>query len=255
MQTRTTHDSRYGEAMQTEWEKNVLKQLALASRKDRQLLLAWLVAAMRPAAKYPVLGLNGEQGCGKSTQAHRQRELIDPNLAMLRASPREEDDLIIAASNGWVINLDNVSHLQSWLSDGICRLATGAGWARRQLYTDADESIFMASRPVILNGIADLFPRGDLLDRSIIVTLPGIAESARRLDRDMDAEFNRARPRILGGLLDVVSTAMKALPDTRVLEAPRMADFAQWASAAAPAMSTTSEDLLRVYRENRELGD
>ena len=45
----------------------------------------------------------------------------------------------------------------------------------------------------MLNGIADLFHRGDLLDRSIIVTLPGISESARKLDKDLDAEFSAKR--------------------------------------------------------------
>ena len=34
-----------------------------------------------------------------------------------------------------------------------------------------------------------------------------------------------------------------------------MADFAQWVAAAAPALHTTPDDFLRVYRENRELAD
>ena len=223
--------------------------------EDIQLVLSWLVASMRPASRYPVLGLNGEQGSGKSTVARRLRELIDPNLAMLRASPREEDDLLIAANNGWIINLDNVSHLPDWLSDGICRLSTGAGWAKRQLYTDAEETIFSASRPVVLNGIADLFHRGDLLDRSIIVTLPGIPESARKLDKEMDEAFYQARPRIFGGLLDVVVHALKWLDKTEVQNPPRMADYAQWVCAAAPAMCMDGESFLKIYRENRELGD
>jgi hypothetical protein len=229
--------------------------LNCASTDDQQLILAWLVAALRPSAKYPVLGLNGEQGSGKSTLARRLRELVDPNLAMLRASPREEDDLLIAATNAWLINLDNVSHLPSWLCDGVCRLSTGAGWAKRQLYTDAEETIFQASRPVVMNGIADLFHRGDLLDRCIIVTLPAIPESARKLDKELDAAFLEKRPEILGGLLDAVVMAMRTLPETTVENAPRMADFSHWVAAAAPAIHTTPEDFLRAYRENRVLAD
>jgi len=229
--------------------------LNCATEADQMLVLAWLVAALRPASRYPVLGLNGEQGSGKSTVARRLRELIDPNLAMLRASPREEDDLLIAAHNGWCINLDNVSHLPPWLSDGICRLSTGAGWAKRQLYTDSEETIFMASRPVLLNGIGDLFSRGDLLDRSIIVTLPAIPESARKLDKCMDIEFTALRPHILGGLLDVVVHAIQWLDKTEVEDLPRMADFAVWACAAAPAMGTDAATFLRGYQENRKLGD
>ena len=64
--------------------------LNCATPDDIQLILAWLVAALRPGSRYPVLGLSGEQGSGKSTLARRLRELVDPNTAMLRASPREE---------------------------------------------------------------------------------------------------------------------------------------------------------------------
>jgi hypothetical protein len=67
------------------------------------------------------------------------RELIDPNLARVRALPREERDLMIAANNGHVLAFDNLSSLPSWLSDALCRIASGGSFALRQLYTDADE--------------------------------------------------------------------------------------------------------------------
>ena len=69
------------------------------------------------------------------------RALIDPNTAPLRAAPRDGRDLIIAATNGWVIALDNLSTVPDWLSDAICRLATGGGFATRELYSDGEEII------------------------------------------------------------------------------------------------------------------
>jgi hypothetical protein len=91
--------------------------------------------------------------------------LIDPNTAPLRALPREDRDLFIAATNGHVLAFDNVSGLPPWISDTLCRLATGGGFAVRQLYTDQDEILFDAVRPVILNGIEDIITRPDLADR------------------------------------------------------------------------------------------
>ena len=93
--------------------------------------------------------------------------LVDPNLAPLRSLPREDRDLFIAANNGHVIVFDNVSGLPDWLSDSLCRLATGGGFATRQLYTDGDEVLFDAMRPIILNGIEDFVSRPDLADRTI----------------------------------------------------------------------------------------
>jgi hypothetical protein len=92
--------------------------------------------------------------------------LVDPNSAPLRSEPRDARDLIIAANNSWVLAFDNLSHLPAWLSDALCRLATGGGFSTRELYTDSEEVLFDAVRTVILNGIEELAMRGDLLDRA-----------------------------------------------------------------------------------------
>ena len=44
---------------------------------------------------------------------------------LLRSTPRQEHDLMIAARNSWVLAFDNLSRLPAWLSDALCRLATG----------------------------------------------------------------------------------------------------------------------------------
>src|SRR5690606_22857722 len=139
-----------------------------------RLLVAWLLAALRPTGPYPVLVLQGEQGSAKSTTARVLRALVDPSKAPIRTMPRDERDLMVAASNSWVIVLDNLSGIPNWLSDAICRLSTGGGFATRALYTDDEEAIFEATRPVILNGIDDVVSRSDLLDRSLVLTLPTI---------------------------------------------------------------------------------
>ena len=179
-----------------------------------------------------VLVLHGEQGSAKSTTARLLRALIDPNIAPLRAEPRNAHDLMIAATNGWCLSFDNLSHLLPWLSDAICRLATGGGFATRTLHTDSDEVLFDAQRPVILNGIEELATRGDLLDRALILYLPPIPEHQRRPESDVWHDFEVVHPRILGALLDAVSHALARLPSVTLDRLPRMADFALWVAAA-----------------------
>ena len=58
--------------------------------------------------------------------------------------------------------------------------ATGGGLATRQLYSDLSETIINVQRPIILNGIAELATRGDLLDRSIVISLPTLDPEKRR---------------------------------------------------------------------------
>jgi hypothetical protein len=127
--------------------------LNLPSQNDFVLVVMWLLATLRGGGSYPLLALAGEQGSAKTTLAKMLRALVDPNAAPVRALPREDRELFIAANNGHLLVYDNLSSLPSWLSDTLCRLASGGGFAVRQLYTDQDEVLFEAARPIILNGI------------------------------------------------------------------------------------------------------
>jgi hypothetical protein len=180
------------------------------------LVVAWILAALRNRGPYPVIALSGEQGSAKSTFSGLVRSVLDPNTAPLRALPREERDLFIAANNGHVLAFDNVSGLPHWISDTLCRLATGGGFAVRQLYTDQDEILFEAAKPMILNGIEDFVTRPDLADRSLFLTLNPIPERDRRTEAELHGLFAAERPRILGVLLDAVVTGLNRLPQTRL---------------------------------------
>jgi hypothetical protein len=98
-----------------------------------------------------------------------------PNVAPVRALPREERELMIAANNSHLLAFDNLSNVPAWLLDGLCRLASGGSSAIRQLYTDDDEVLFQAARPLLVNGIEDVISRPDLADRAIFLTLPPVA--------------------------------------------------------------------------------
>jgi hypothetical protein len=210
--------------------------LNVQSEADFVLVVACLLAYLRPRGPYPVLALSGEQGSAKSSFSAFLRALVDPNTAPLRALPREDRDLFIAASNGHVLAFDNVSGLPAWISDTLCRLATGGGFAVRQLYTDQDEVLFDAARPVILNGIEDIVTRPDLADRAVFLTLEPIPEERRRPEAELWAAFEMERPRILGVLLDAVVEGLKRLPETHLPRLPRMADFALWVTACETAL-------------------
>jgi len=215
------------------------------------LVVAWLIANLRPIGPYPLLALFAEQGSGKSTTGRLLRSLIDPNSAPLRAEPKDGRDLMIAANNSWCLAYDNLSHVPSWLSDALCRLSTGGGFATRELYTDQDEIIFDSQRPVMLTSIEEVATRSDLLDRCLIVWLPTIPENRRRPEAQMMAAFEAARPRIIGALLNAVSVAIRDLPTVELPCLPRMADFALWVTAAETGLGWARGTFLAAYQGNR----
>ena len=224
----------------------------VAGDEDWALLMAWLVQAIRPRGPYPLLVIHGEQGSAKSTLTRVLRSLVDPNKATIRSQPRDERDLMIAGTNGWIVALDNLSRLPVWLSDALCRLATGGGFATRELYSDADEVLFDVQRPAILNGIEELATRGDMLDRSILLYLPRIPDDKRRPEKEFWSDFTEARPRILGALCDAVSGAMSSLPGVDMDRLPRMADFAKWAVAAEKGLGVKEGTFIAAYTNNRQ---
>jgi hypothetical protein len=186
------------------------------------LLVAWELAALRPRGPYPPLAINGEQGSAKTVLAGFMRATFDPNSVPLRALPKNEHDVYIAARNSRAIAYDNASGLPDWLSDTCCRLATGGGFSTRELYTDDDEVLFGSTRPIILNGIDDIVGRPDLADRSIVLSLKAIPDEKRKEESELAYEFERRHPRILGALLTTVSHGLKALPDVKLDRKPRM---------------------------------
>jgi hypothetical protein len=225
--------------------------LNVKSNEDFVLVVAWALAVLRNRGPYPVLVLSGEQGSAKSTFSRMLRSLLDPNTAPLRALPREERDLFIGATNGHVLAFDNVSGLQNWISDALCRLATGGGFAVRQLFSDQDEVLFDATRPVILNGIEESVTRPDLAERAIFLTLEPIPEECRRPEVELWAEFESERSIILGVLLDAVVEGIIRLPDTHMKKLPRMADFALWGTACETALWKTGT-FWSAYCGNRD---
>jgi hypothetical protein len=224
----------------------------LKDAKDWLLLLAWLVQVFRPTSRYPILILQGEQGSAKTTLARMLKAIVDPSTTPVRSVPRGEHDLVIAANNSWVMALDNLSGLPHWLSDALCRLSTGGGFGTRTLYENDEETLFDATRPVILNGITDVATRADLLDRAIILVLPAIPEEERRPEAELWGEFEEALPEILGGIFTAVSVALRELPSVELASLPRMADFAKWATAAESALGMEAGEFMEAYTGSRQ---
>lgn len=225
--------------------------LNTATEADFTLAIACLVAWFSPLGPYPILMISGEQGSAKSTMARFLRNLVDPRAAGLRALPRDERDLFVAAFNSWCLAFDNVSAIPNWLSDAFCRLSTGGGFGTRELHTDREETIFDEVRAIILNGIPDLAGRPDLGDRAVATTLSAIPEVERRPERELQAEFDKARPAALGALLDAVAGALRNHDEVRIERWPRMADFARWVTAAESSLGWVRGAFMAAYTANR----
>lgn len=205
-------------------------------QQTRMRLVGFLLMCLHPSGPYPVLNIHGEQGSAKSTLSRLVLDLVDPHKAGLLSGTPKPHDLAITASTNRLIVLDNVSSIKQGLSDALCRISTGGGLRTRRLYTDTDEVVLEFCRPVVVNGIGQVIHRPDLLERTAPIELKAIAPEERLTEDEIWAKWREARPLILGGLLNAVSTAIQNVNEIELSGLPRLADWARWGEAAGPAL-------------------
>jgi len=231
--------------------KDLAPFLNIRSETDFILMVGWMLGAMYPDGPFPMLTLHGPQGTGKSTTLKILRSLIDPSEAALTALPKSERDLFISAMRTWLLSFDNVSEIKPNMTDSFCRLTNEGAIRNRMLYTNSQEVILRAMRPVIFNGIPHFARQNDFIDRTIYVDQPNIPPSSRKPEQEIWTAWEKARPMILGALYNALAVALRNFDHVKLDTFPRMADFAHWVVAAEPACPWNEGVFIKAYESNR----
>ncbi len=218
---------------------------------DQRLTLGWLVGAFQESGGRALLELIGQQGSGKSTFARMLISLIDPCEIPVRSVSRDEEGLLIAVQGKAVLGYDNVSSLHPDMADAWCRLSTGGGIGKRKLFSDSEETLLRAQLPLVWTAIAPVaINRPDLQDRTITVRLEPLESETYRSERDVNAAFEAMRPQILGALYSAVAEALRNQDTIHLDRLPRLADFATWVEAAAPALGWEAGDFTTALEDS-----
>jgi putative DNA primase/helicase len=229
----------------------------VAGDDDLALAWAWIVCALRPFAAggaYPILCIHGEHGTGKSQTTRFLQGIIDPSTLTGRALPREERDLFASCAQRHVVALDNVSSVPDAWGDCLSRIATRGAFSSRALFSDSDESILSALKPLLLNGIpSTLTGRPDMGSRTLSLELARLTE--RRPERELIADYEAALPSLLGLACDGLASALRNLGRITLGEDVRMMDAAMWAEAAAEGLGIPAGTIAAAWVANRTAAD
>ena len=227
------------------------KYIPFKTEEDFTLLVSWLLGCMNCDGGYPVLFLLGEQGSAKSSTCRLIKDLLDASSVLLRNLPKSMQELMIAASNDFILCFDNISKITDTQSDNLCKLATGAAFTARRLHSTAAEVQLIAKNPCVSNGINCFPARQDLLDRSIIITLDYIAPENRKTDKELMDSWEQDRPLIFGALCQAASAALRNYDAVSERDLPRMADFAKWVIAAEESLPWEKGLFMKTMRNLR----
>lgn len=231
-----------------------LRQYINVTDESFVLVKGWLLGCLKLNIHYPILRLSGGGGSAKTTTSEIIRLIIDPNTALTNTVPDKEGDILIAANNSLVYCVDNISYVKGDLSDIFCRLSTGSGLRKRSLYTNDDETILCACRPVILNGITDFLTNPDIISRTIVAECPTISQEIRKSANQIKADFQAAHPKLLGALLDAAAMAKRGNGFVPIEQRTRMFDFQTWVASGEMVLGLESGEFNRVYSANASDG-
>lgn len=207
-----------------------------ADEASFKLLVGSILMCLNPRGPYPVILITGEQGSAKSTHSRLLASLADPRKAPLSMGKPKTKDLAVVAAGVRLLGFDNVSSIPPTFSDELCQLVTGTGFRARELFTDVGQSILEIKVGVQMNAIGNPIKRPDLQERAAVIELKPIPPERRRTEEEFWAAWEQAAPRIFGAVLDAISTALANKDSVELDGYPRMADFARWVEAAAPAL-------------------
>jgi hypothetical protein len=215
------------------------------------LAVHWLIGCLNPFGTYPMLLIQGEGGSAKSHGQRILRRTIDPAPSAQLGYPKTVENVMIQALHNYILAYDNLSGVSNDVSDALCTVASGTGFATRQLYTNSELHEFTVKRPIILNSIDAIAHRADLASRSISLDFPRITKYIP--EQLVDQATMDMHPEVLGAMLNAASAALKNLSSiTDIPVESRLTDWLAWSQAALSALPWGEADLAAALEANKK---
>ena len=216
------------------------------------LLLTYLPTVLNPDIPRPIMVLHGPKGSAKSTFFRVIKNIIDPSILDVLTYPRNSVELIQILSHHFLVCFDNLSDLDDWQSDDLCKACTGLAFSKRELYSDDRDIIYEYKTAVALNGINLVAVKPDLLDRSLIFELDSLTREKTIAEETFWKKFETDRPKILGAVFTILSKTIKLKNEGQAVlkSVPRLADYAEWCNAVSLALDYEPGAFMKAYDEN-----
>jgi hypothetical protein len=210
----------------------VLDMYLNLEESDRVLfkgLISYVIAHPKvPATNFPIIGLIGGQGTGKSVLSKLVQALVDPNVVGIQSMPSNAKDFSIALQNTHILCIDNIRSIKDAKSDLCCIASTGGTISSRALYTNEEQHVISLHGCLLLNGIHDFIDQSDMAERSVILHPLPIDPKERKSEAELKTALDREMPTILRGFYDLISKIFEIRQDVKATNPERLIEFSDW---------------------------
>jgi hypothetical protein len=224
-----------------------------ATEDDYLLLCAWIISSFNPHGTFPILVIQGGPGAAKTTTTSLVRRIIDPAFPALLPYPKSLEQLLLNGYHNYVLAFDNLSGISNDISDALCVVASGSGFATRKLYTNTEQVAFEFKRPIIVNGIDHLAHRADFASRSLCLEFTKIPKDKQKTDKWLANYVANALPGFLGAVYTAVAGALRRY-DTVITDDidSRLTDFTTWTLAALDSFGWSRDSFAHAMTSNTQ---
>lgn len=232
---------------------DILVNFLHISKQDQLVFKINLICLFLEAYSMPMIVFDGSAGSIKTTATATIKRIVDPtgkhsqdNVSSMQEKP---SDLIVQLYNRYIASFDNVSYIDSKISDVLCRAITGSNNERRKLYTDNDEAIHSFRSKIVLNGIIPTLDYPDLQTRLISYDRETIDESNLITEKEFQERLNEILPNVLGLIFNTLAKALEKYLELqdKIKPKTRMADFEIWGEIISRCLGNPPGKFLTEY--------
>ena len=235
-----------------------IKELSdLLNFKDTQLFSVHLVAMFLADVTTPIMALTGVAGSQKTTTSAAIKRIVDPSGDSLEANvqsiPTKRDDIIMTMFNRYLTVFENISKIDTDISDILCRAVTGSSNTKRAHYKNLEEIIMTFKRKIILNGVTPRFNNGDLQTRLIKYAKIDEEEITLLTDSQFEEKFVELRPRVFGEVCQVIQRVLGKINGYTITAKTRMAEFERWGELISQELGYPENSFGKIYEEKMKI--
>jgi len=217
-----------------------------------EMLLSVLtpISYLIPDVPHVIEILGGTKGSTKSGNHRFRKRVVDPSATPLLTMPKDHDEMVQQADHHYLMCYDNVSKIEEYQSDLICKIITGAGFSKRMLFSDDDDVIRQLMRCICINGIVFPADKADMLDRAVLQTALMLDDKNRKTVAEINKNMDKDAPKVIRAMLDVLVIALNKYDTVKPKRNNRMADFTRWGCALTEALGFDKGHFENAYHRN-----